>query len=266
MDIRWSSDRNLSEMASSSLGNFLLIFDKVFIMFPYYPIILRVAVPVSAQLDHSRIILRAVGLAGYLCDFHPPRANVNEEEDVIGHLAEPVQTSLLKKSQAQSVLICRLKKRSQSPLGPVRAGVEAVLDQYLLDRIGCDDDPKFLEFALDGRTPRRANWFFRPDLLFTPLIAHPSKEGLIMDDRKKLLDGIPLGRAQANEERPLSRSGLDLLRQSGTEDCILGFQVSDLAQEDCLRQMNQENEKRMLAGGGHEESAKKDPQSGSFRI
>jgi len=67
----------------------------------------------------------------------------------------------------------------------------------------------------------------------------------------------PQRRAQSNKKHAFGGSGLNLLRAPGTEDGVLCLQESDLAQQDGLRHVKEENEKRVLAGFGHRKRAKK---------
>ena len=71
-----------------------------------------------------------------------------------------------------------------------------------------------------------------------------------MHDAEHLLDAIAQRRAKADQKRAFGRRGLNLPGQPGAEDGVLGFQVCDLAQENRLRHVDEENQKRMLASGG----------------
>jgi hypothetical protein len=65
------------------------------------------------------------------------------------------------------------------------------------------------------------------------------------------LNGATQGPAQTNQKRAFGGCGLNLLRASGSENGVLGFQVGDLAQKDGLRHVDEKNQKRVLASGGH---------------
>ncbi|XHR30497.1 MAG: hypothetical protein ACFUZC_08030 [Chthoniobacteraceae bacterium] len=118
----------------------------------------------------------------------------------------------------------------------------------------CKPQDQLLHTLRNRRSPLMRNRYS----LFhaNPPLVFPAQEGFIAYNGKQLLDRIAQRRSQANQQRALRCRRANLFRQTGAQDFILGFEISNLPKQNGLGQVDQKNEERVLAGSGHRESPK----------
>jgi hypothetical protein len=71
------------------------------------------------------------------------------------------------------------------------------------------------------------------------------------------MDRVTQGRAKANQQGAFGRSGLDLFWVSRPENGVLCFEIGNLAEQDGLRHLDEENKEGVLANFGHREKGQK---------
>jgi len=149
--------------------------------------------------------------------------------------------------------------------------VKSILDQDLLDRVCGNGDPEFLEFALNA-TITPTGFTGKPeDQLFhiwldgrstrctgvsrlcrsRVLLPLPFKESLVVYDGEKLLDRAAKRRAKTNQKRAFRSHRANGAGESGMENLVLSLEIGDLAQQNRLSHMDQENQERVLSRPGH---------------
>lgn len=131
-------------MASNFSVNLVsLVFDQVSRLLAA---ILQLHQEVTGLLLHPR----ADGLAGHHRYPDAAGSDMDEKEDVVCDLSASRPNVLREKVACPEGVHVALDKAVPVTLGSVGAGMKAVLDKDLLDRIGCHRNPELLELPLDS--------------------------------------------------------------------------------------------------------------------
>ena len=220
---------------------------------------------------------RAGRVARHPSDSHPPRGDVDEKQHVKRHLPANGPDVLGEEVAGPKGFHVAFHERGPVALGAPRRRVKAITDQDFLDRVDGHVDSELLQLtadpgvapagftghAQDDRgdvlrdrgTSRFAFWLFRVHSI--PFFPDPPQERFIVNDPEKFLDRAAQRRAKTNQKRAFGGGGLDGFREPGSENGVLGFQVGDLAQQDGLRHVNEECEKRVVTKIGHRKKPKR---------
>ena len=198
-------------------------------------------------------------------------AQVDEEQHVDGHPAECRPNLLREEIAGPESLHVPGEESVPIPDMLAWAGMKAVFDQDVFDRVPGDHDAELEQFTLDarvapsvlpshaqddfyhcllgGRTPANGSRFPAGAFLFHP---NPAEERLVMNDIDQVSERNPQTLAQPEQDGSLDGSHPDQTRNPGAEKAVFSLEIGDLAQQSRLGQVDQEQENGIDGRARHE--------------